>query len=144
MFSSCAFVALVVNDFANGIVTSRHNLLTIRGCEAIVTVTEVPAMRRGVLLFVLILLVAVICASAVPPTDLPETSYNEVDTPVNQAPPVVSGIKFVRPTIVPVILPRQFCEALRSVDAQAHERKSAASVRHAPHSFQDLLCTFLI
>jgi len=101
-------------------------------------------MRPTLLVFVLILLVSVVCVSAVPPTDLPETSYNEVDTPVNQAPPVVSGIKFVRPTIVPVILPRQFCETLRSVDAQAHERKATKSVRHDPHPLQDLLCTFLI
>jgi hypothetical protein len=96
-------------------------------------------------MFVLLLMGAVICVSAIPQTDLPETSYNEVDTPVNQAPPVVSGVKFVRPAVAPVILPRQICEALRGVGAQAHERKSAVTpVRPDPHSLQDLLCTFLI
>jgi len=96
-------------------------------------------------MLVLLLLGAVICVSAVPQTDLPETSYNEVDTPVNQAPPVVPGVRFVRPTVAPVILPRQVCEALRGVSAQAHERKSADTpVRPDPHSLQDLLCTLLI
>jgi hypothetical protein len=101
-------------------------------------------MRRAVFTFVLLLLGAIACVSAVPPTDLPETSYNEVDTPINQAPPVVPSVKLVRPIVAPVILPRQFCESLRSVDAQAHERKSGTSVQHHPHSLQDLLCTFLI
>ena len=96
-------------------------------------------------MFVLLLLGAVVCVSAIPQTDLPETSYNEVDTPVNQAPPVVPGVKFVRPTVTPVILPRQVCEALRGVSAQAHERKSAITlVRPDPHSLQDLLCILLI
>jgi hypothetical protein len=96
-------------------------------------------------MFVLLLLGSVVCVSAIPQPDLPETSYNEVDTPVNQAPPVVPGVKFVRPSIAPVILPRQVCEALRGVTAQAHERKSAFTpVQHDPHSLQDLLCTLLI
>jgi hypothetical protein len=96
-------------------------------------------------MFVLLLLGAVVCVSAIPQPDLPETSYNEVDTPVNQAPPVVPGIRFVRPTVAPMILPRQVCEALRGFSAQAHERKSAVTlVRRDPHSLHDLLCTFLI
>ena len=45
------------------------------------------------------------CISAVPPEDLPETSYNEVDTPVNLAPPVVPRIKFTRPADDPIIVP---------------------------------------
>jgi hypothetical protein len=102
-------------------------------------------VRQGVWVFVLVLLGAVISVSAIPQPDLPETSYNEVNTPVNQAPPVVPGLRFVRPTIAPVILPRQVCEALRGVSAQAHERKSACvPVRRDSHSLQDLLCTFLI
>jgi hypothetical protein len=102
-------------------------------------------VSRGFLFFVLLLLGSVICVSAIPQTDLPETSYNEVDTPVNQAPPVVPGVRFVRPAIAPVILSRQVCEALRSVGAQARERKSADTpVLRDPNSLQDLLCTFLI
>jgi hypothetical protein len=102
-------------------------------------------VRRGLWVFVLILLGAVVCVSAVPKTDLPETSYNEVDTPVNLAPPVVSGTRFVRPAISTVILPRQVCDARRGVNAQAHERKSASTpLRYSPPSVQDLLCTLLI
>ena len=93
----------------------------------------------------LFLLSAVVCVSAIPQPDLPETAYNEVDTPVNQAPPVVTGVRFVRPTVAPVILPRQVWEARRGITSQALEWKSADTpVRRDPHSFQDLLCTFLI
>ncbi len=95
--------------------------------------------------FVPLLLGAVFCVSAVPQPDLPETSYNEVDTPVNQAPPLVAGVRFVRPTIATTILPRQVWEATRDVCAQSHERKSARTlVRADVHSSQDRLCTFLI
>ena len=102
-------------------------------------------MRRGVWTFVLFLLGAVVCVSAIPQPDLPETSYNEVDTPLNQAPPVVPGVRFARPAIAPVILPKQVWEAERGVSSQAIERKSAHTlVRRDLHSLQDLLCTFLI
>lgn len=102
-------------------------------------------MKRGVWTFVLLLMGAVVCVSAIPQTDLPETSYNEVDTPVNQTPPVVPGVKFVRPVVAPVILPRQVFEALLGVGGQAHKLKSAFTpVSHEPHSLQDLLCTLLI
>jgi hypothetical protein len=102
-------------------------------------------VRRGVWTFVLFLLGAVVCVFAIPQTDLPETSYNEVDTPVNQAPPVVPGVRFVRPAIAAVILPRQVCEAGCGINSPALERKAACTpVRRDPHSLQDLLCTFLI
>lgn len=115
-------------------------------CSPIYCYTQGGAtVRRGVWTFVFLLLGAVICVSAIPQTDLPETSYNEVDTPVNQAPPVVPGVRFVRPSVAPVVLTRQVCEALRGVGAQAHERKSACTpVRRDSHSLQDLFCTFLI
>jgi len=102
-------------------------------------------VRRGVWTLVLFLLSAVVCVSAIPQTDLPETAYNEVDTPLNQAPPVVPGVRLVRPTISSVILPRQVWEAERGVRSQALEWKSAEKlVRRDPHTLQDLLCTFLI
>jgi len=94
---------------------------------------------------VLLLLGAVTCVSAIPQTDLPETCYNEVNTPVNQAPPVVPGIRFVRPSMATVVLPRQVWEARHGVGVQAPELKeSYALLRRDPHSLQDLLCTFLI
>jgi hypothetical protein len=102
-------------------------------------------MRQGAWTLVLFLLSAVVCVSAIPHTDLPETAYNEVDTPVNQAPPVVPGVRYVRPAIAPLILPRRVWEAGRGVSSQAIEPKSADTlVRRDPQSFQDLLCTFLI
>jgi hypothetical protein len=102
-------------------------------------------VRRGIWTFVLVLAGAVVCVSAIPQTDLPETSYNEVDTPVNQAPPIVQGMRFVRPIVAPVILPRQVCEALRGVGGQAHaHRADCTPVQRDLHSLQDLLCTLLI
>jgi len=88
---------------------------------------------------------AVVCVSAIPQPDLPETSYNEVDTPVNQAPPVVPGIRLVRPVVTASILPRQILQARSRVDVQTHDRASAdVLLRPDPHSLQDLLCTLLI
>ena len=102
-------------------------------------------VRRGVWTLVLFLLSAVLCVSAIPQPDLPETSYNEVDTPVNQSPPVVPSVRFVRPAIAPVILPKQVWEVRRGVSSQALDWKSADTlVRRDAHSLQDLLCTFLI
>ena len=102
-------------------------------------------VRRGVWTLILFLLSAMVCVSAIPQPDLPETAYNEVDTPVNQAPPVVPGARFVRPVVAPVILPRQVWDAGRGVSSQALEWKSADTlVWRDPHSLQDLLCTFLI
>jgi hypothetical protein len=102
-------------------------------------------MRLGAWTFFLLLMSAVVCVSAVPPTDLPETSYNEVDTPVNQAPPVVPGIKLVRPFVVPTILPRQIWEASREIDTQTNERNLPFPRLHRDsHSLQMFLCTLLI
>lgn len=95
-------------------------------------------------MFILLLQGAVITVSAIPQTDLPETSYNEVDTPVNQAPPAVPGVRIVRPAAAPVILPPPARESVRTVGAHAHDWNSTIGVRSAPHSLQDLLCTFLI
>src|SRR5258706_7489831 len=102
------------------------------------------AVSRGVWILVLFLLSGVLCVAAIPQPDLPETSYNEVDTPVNQSPPVVPGVRFVRPAVAPLILPRQVWEARRGVSSQALDWKSAdALVRRDAHSLQDLLCTYL-
>ena len=102
-------------------------------------------MTRGLWTFVLLLLGVVVCVSAIPQTDLPETSYNEVDAPVNQAPPVVAGSGFVRPAVATAIMPRQVCETRFGVKAQAHKGNAAhEAVQRNPHSLQDVLCTFLI
>jgi hypothetical protein len=102
-------------------------------------------LRLGIWAMVLVLLSAVVGVSAIPPIDSPETSYNEVDTPVNQAPPVVSGVRFVPPVIITVILPKPACEARRALNSRLPEPRSAcAAWRRNPHSRQNLLCTFLI
>ena len=95
--------------------------------------------------FVLFLLASVALVSAIPQTDLPETPYNEVDIPVNQAPPAVSGCRFVRPDAAPAILPNHVCETGHGDRCQLLDRKPATPlVRRDQHSLQDLLCTFLI
>jgi hypothetical protein len=100
---------------------------------------------RAVWTFVLFLLASVALVSAIPQSDRPETLFNEVDVPVNQAPPAVSGGRFVRPAVAPVILPRHVCETGHDSRCQSLDRKSATPlVRRDPHSLQDLLCTFLI
>jgi hypothetical protein len=100
---------------------------------------------RAVWTFVLFLLASVALISAIPRADLPETSFNEVDAPVNQAPPAVSGGRFVRPDVAPAILPNHVCETGRGARCQSVDRKSATPlVRRDQHSLQDLLCTFLI
>jgi len=102
-------------------------------------------MRRAFWTFVLFLMSAVVCVSAIPQTDLPETSYNEVDTPVNQAPPIVPGIRFARPAVNPVILSKQAYETGRGVRSHNCERKCVYTpAGRDSHSLQDLLCTFLI
>src|ERR1700682_2552938 len=127
------------------IVICDHNPLTTCPYAAIVTFAGGAAVRQGVWTLVLFLLSAVVCVSAIPHTDLPETAYNEVDTPVNQAPAVVPGVRYVRPAIAPLILPRRVWEAGRGVSSQTIEPKSADTLgRRDPQSLQDLLCTFLI
>jgi len=102
-------------------------------------------VRHGFWTFVLLLMSSVVCVSAIPQSDLPGTSYNEIDIPVNQAPPVVSGVRFVRPTLATVILSKQVNKVSRGDASQRLKRKSDHTpVRRDPHSLQDLLCTFLI
>ncbi len=103
---------------------------------------EVP-LKRAAWIFLFFLLGTVACASAIPQTDLPETAYNEVDQPINQAPPVVPGIRYVRPASAPEILPGELGPAGRDVSSHALEASSMSARRHA-HSLQDLLCIFLI
>jgi hypothetical protein len=101
-------------------------------------------MRRATWTFVLVLMSAVVCVSAVPQTDLPETPYNEVDTPVNQAPPVVPGIRLTRPDVAVVLLTRQVTETGRGVNGNLCEHKSVGTPIRYTHCPQDLLCTLLI
>lgn len=103
------------------------------------------AVRRGIWTFILFLLTAVVCVSAIPQTDLPDTPYNEADVPVNQSPPVVLGIRFVRPAVVLIVVPRKTLQTEWNFRVPANEPLSTSiSVRLDSHSLQNLLCTFLI
>jgi hypothetical protein len=102
-------------------------------------------VRRGIWTFILFLLTAVVCVSAVPQPDLPETSYNEADTPVNQSPPAVLGVRVARPPVHLVVLPRKTVQAEWKFRLPVNEDlKAPSSIHFEARSFQDLLCTFLI
>jgi hypothetical protein len=102
-------------------------------------------MRRRFWTFTL-LLTAVLCASAVPRVDRPETSYNEVDTPVNQAAPSAIGMRFVRPAQPPISVPDRSSQVNWDLRGPAEAPiLSTPSIRVRPHSLlQQLLCTLLI
>ena len=131
---------------ASTIYRSRASyLLTTDKWAVIVIAMGGARVKRVAWILVLVLQAVTICVSAIPQTDLPETSYNEVDTPVNQAPPVVAGLRFARPIVSPSFLPRQVSDALRGIAGQAHERKLLRSpIRRNANSLQDFLSTFLI
>jgi hypothetical protein len=93
---------------------------------------------------VLFLLGAGVCISAVPPEDLPETAYNEVDAPVILAPSLAPRIKFTRPADDASILPNLplYCAGSR-ISGLGLELAPKPTQRHI-RSLQDLLSTFLI
>jgi hypothetical protein len=97
---------------------------------------------RWILVFVLAGTVA--CMSAVARTDLPETTFNEADAPVNQAPPVSPRIKLILPVGDPIVLPSLpgYCTGW-AVSSFVREMAAMPSHRHS-HSLRNLLCTFLI
>ncbi len=101
-------------------------------------------MKRRFGMFILVLLISVVCVSAIPQPDQPETSYNEVDTPVNQTPPVVPGVKLERPSVIPVQLPK----AIGDSDRTSFPPKDPAFSDRSRHletlSRHSLLCVFLI
>jgi len=98
------------------------------------------------------LLGAVVYVSAVRPVDLPETAFNEADTPTNLALPagpadslaVQTALKVVRYPSDPIVMRsvppfRSDYVVLRSARILAVMLRQ----RHR-HSLQDLLCSFLI
>jgi hypothetical protein len=95
-------------------------------------------------IFVLLLLVSVVFASAVPPMDDPETAFNEADSQVSLASsprinllgPAASSTP--QPMLHPVRRPR----SLR-VHKPVH-RLAPMAKQSRPPSLQKLLCTFLI
>ncbi len=104
-------------------------------------------MKRGIWCTVVFLASAVACVSAVPQADLPETAFNEVDTPVNQAILVVAAVRSDRPIAVPSpsLLPTLLGDAASGFNSHSLKQQSLyLRVQRCPHSLQPLLCTFLI
>ncbi len=102
-------------------------------------------MQRLRWTLVLVLLAAAVCVSAVPRPDLPETPFNEADTPVNLAPPVGLRIQVIAPAIDPVvILPTLPIDCAGCIVTRLAPEPVIAPRRRHPLSLQDLLCTFLI
>ena len=102
------------------------------------------AVKRRRRMLVLFLLAGVFGGFAVPPVDLPETTFNESDAPVNLAPPSQVTVRFVRPVSDPLVMPglRFYCAGC---DLSSRVLGAAAMPRQRhQHSLQDLLCTFLI
>jgi hypothetical protein len=85
-----------------------------------------------------------VCISVAPRMDLPETAFNEIDSPVNEALPVLPRIHLIHPAGEPVGLPRPPLDCAGCGHRGfVHETEAMASQRY-PDSLQDLLCTFLI
>ena len=102
-------------------------------------------MRRRAFTLLLLLMASVTLCLAIPQTDLPETNYDEVDAPLNQAPPAFRGISFVRPPVTAVILSRHIAHVGRRVAPPSVEQKrDVRFFPRDPHSLQDLFCVFLI
>ena len=101
-------------------------------------------VKRRRRMLVLFLLAGVFGGCAIPPVDLPETTFNESDAPVNLAPPSQVTVRFVRPVSEPLVMPglRFYCAGC---DLSSRVLGAAAMPRQRHARFlQDLLCTFLI
>ena len=102
-------------------------------------------MKRSVYALFLFLTASVLLVSVIPLSDIPETAYNETETPVNQGPPVLPGTTFVRPPITSVVLPKRVREARRCVGRQSLKGHGAYPLYpRDPRSLQVLLCTYLL
>ena len=103
------------------------------------------AVKRRRRMLVVLLLAGVFRGSAVPPADLPETSFNESDAPLNLAPPSQVTIRLVRPVSDPLVMPGlRFNCAGCDLSSRALGAAAMPVPQRHPHFLQDLLCTFLI
>ena len=96
--------------------------------------------RRSIIIFGAA--VTVILALAVPPIDIPETAFDETDTPVNQTTPVVLHTNCVTQVPLSVLI-----SWLLSFDDQARTPNVVTVIEtsrsDAPCSLLHLLCTLL-
>lgn len=90
----------------------------------------------------LLCLLGTVFLLALPPVDLPDTAFNELDTPVNVARPALPRVTLTAPAVHSVSL----SESTISLDKErASSKRNERDVPsyHAP-DLQSLLCTFLI
>jgi len=92
----------------------------------------------------LFLLGAIACACIVPRADVPETAYNETDTPFTFAPADLLGMKVFQLDASPGILLEELSGQDRNQAPSRLVLVSPPSLTGHHHSIQDLLCTFLI
>jgi hypothetical protein len=93
-------------------------------------------------IFVFLLITTVVFIFVVPLVDRPETSFNEIDTPVNQTTSSALEVRFAPPHESLIILPRSFSRPSEGIRTSI-ELISLAIHRH-PSRLRELLCTFLI
>jgi hypothetical protein len=101
-------------------------------------------LKQSLALLILFLLSAVTFVSTIPQDDLPETSYNESDTPINQAPPVVPSVRVARPEAADIGLSKHVGDAILRFERQLLRKPPYPFIRRDSRSLQDLLCTLLI
>jgi hypothetical protein len=103
------------------------------------------ALPRFQSISVLLLCAASVLASTVPRVDLPETAFNEADTPVNLAPPARPILQLVPTAVDPIaISPVLPLHNARLVAGSPFVESPVRPGHRHGHSLQDLLCTFLI
>jgi hypothetical protein len=96
-------------------------------------------------MLVLCLLGAAVCCCAVPGVDLPETSFNEADLPVNLAVPAQPRVPDLSPIAIPAAaLPTHSLDCGDCVVRSLVDEPAILPNERHLHSIQVLLCTFLI
>jgi hypothetical protein len=98
-------------------------------------------------MLVFLLMGAATFASVVPREDLPETSYDESDTPVIVAPAERPRIQLVAPALDLIadspVLSARLADGFITISRQLSQLTPVSSSLHRP-SLQNLLCTLLI
>jgi hypothetical protein len=86
----------------------------------------------------------VVCASAVPRVDDPETAFNEADAMITLAPPTSVGLNSLPSASAPMIVANLSLGLLGWVVRHGAHSLARVPSHRPPDSFQKLLCTFLI